>query len=119
MDQEESSVKTLLKAVAIFLSRFTLRGFLWSAFLKSFRGFSFKDQPNIFLSAIFDILFYSISGWAYNTKMLFSGIYEVKPYNILVYERGGTDDLYNVLPRREDDVHDIIVNDLKVRRRFC
>jgi len=107
-------VETFLKAVAKFLSRFTFRVFLWSAFLKSFRGFSFKDQLNIFISAIFDVLFYSISGWAYNPKMLFSGTYEIKPYKILVYERGGTEDLYNALPRREGDVHDFIVNVLKL-----
>jgi len=101
-----------LKAVARFLSRFTSRVSLWSAFLKSFRGFSFKDQLNLFISAIFDILFYSVSGWAYNPKMLFSGTYKIKPYKILVYERGGTEDLYHALPRREGDVHDFIVDTL-------
>jgi precorrin-6B methylase 2 len=45
--------------------------------------------------------------------MLFSGIYLVKPYRILIYERGGTDDLYHALSKREDDVEDFILNNLK------
>jgi FkbM family methyltransferase len=45
--------------------------------------------------------------------MLFSGIYLVKPYRILIYERGGTDDLYYALPKREGDVEDFILNNLK------
>jgi len=81
--------------------------------LRSFRGLSFKGQINLFISALFDIFFHSISGWAYNPKMLFSGIYGIKPYGILVYGRGGTEDLYCALPRREYDVHDFIVDNLK------
>lgn len=81
-------------------------------FIKSFRGMSFKAQLNIFLSALIDTLFYTISGWAYNPKTLFSGIYLVKPYGFLMYERGGTEDLYYALPRREGDVHDFIVDTL-------
>jgi FkbM family methyltransferase len=103
----------LLKVIAGFMPKFTSRIFLWLEFLRSFRGLSFKGQLNIFISALFDIFFYSISGWAYNPKMLFSGIYEIKPYRILIYERGGTEDLYNALPRREGDVHDFIVDNLK------
>jgi len=86
---------------------------LWLKFLRSFRGLSFKGQINIFISALFDIFFHSISNWAYNPKMLFSGIYEIKPYRVLVYERGGTEDLYCTLPRREGDVHDFILDNLK------
>jgi len=103
----------LLKVIAGFMSKFTSRIFLWLEFLRSFRGLSFKGQLDIFISALFDIFFYSISGWAYNPKMLFSGIYEIKPYRILIYERGGTEDLYYALPRREGDVHDFIVDNLK------
>jgi len=104
----------LLKVIAGFLSRFTSRIFLWLKFLRSFRGLSFKGQLNIFISALFDIFFHSISGWAYNPKMLLSGIYENKPYRILVYERGSTEDLYYTLPRLEGDVHDFILDNLKL-----
>jgi hypothetical protein len=45
--------------------------------------------------------------------MLFSGIYLVKPYRILIYERGGADDLYYALRKREGDVEDFILNNLK------
>ena len=90
----------LLKVIAGFFSRFISRTFLWLKFLRSFRGLSFKGQINIFISALFDIFFHSISGWAYNPKMLLSGVYEIKPYGILVYERGDTEDLYYTLPRR-------------------
>jgi FkbM family methyltransferase len=43
----------------------------------------------------------------------FSGTYLVKPYKIFIYERGGTDDLYNALPKREGDVEGLILNNLK------
>jgi FkbM family methyltransferase len=102
-----------LNVIAVFLSRFISRTFLWLKFLRSFRGLSFKGQINIFISALFDIFFHSISGWAYNPKTLLSGVYEIKPYGILVYERGDTEDLYHTLPRREEDVHDFILDNLK------
>jgi hypothetical protein len=86
------------------ISKLVSRVFLWLRFISSFHGKSFLAEPNIILSAITDILFHTVSGWAYNPKMLFSGIYEVKPYRIFIYGRGGTDDLYYALPRREGDV---------------
>jgi FkbM family methyltransferase len=103
-----------LKVIADFFSKLTSRIFLWLKFSRSFRGLSFKGQLNIFISALFDIFFHSISGWAYNPKMLFSGVYEIKPYRILIYERGGTEDLYCALPRREGDMHDFILDNLKL-----
>ena len=102
-----------LNVMAVFLSKFISRIFLWREFLRSLRGLSFKGQINIFISALFDIFFHSISGWAYNPKMLLSGIYEIKPYRILIYARGNTEDLYCALPRREGDVHDFILDNLK------
>jgi FkbM family methyltransferase len=89
------------------------RALLWWMFVKSFRGVSFKAQLNIFLSALIDTLFYDLSGWTYNPRTLFSGTYLVKPYGFLVYTRGGTEDLYHALPKREGDVHDFIVNALR------
>jgi FkbM family methyltransferase len=67
----------------------------------------------MFFSALFDILFYFVSGWNYNPKMLLSGTYLIKLHAILIYARGGTEDLYNALPSREGDVHDFILNRLK------
>jgi FkbM family methyltransferase len=51
--------------------------------------------------------------WKYNPKMLFSGTYLVKPYGFYVYARSKTDDLYHAVPKREKDVHDIIINLLR------
>jgi len=51
--------------------------------------------------------------WRYNPKMLSSGTYLVKPYGFYVYARGKTDDLYNAVPKREKDVHDVIINLLR------
>jgi len=105
--------KKLLNVVANFASRFLSRVLLWRVFVKSFQGMSFKAELNIFLSALIDVLFYALSGWMYNPKTLFSGTYLVKPYGFLIYARGGTEDLYYALPKREGDVHDFIVNALK------
>ena len=111
-------VKTKIKEMFLSstvrpISRFIDRVFLWRRFISSFHGTTFLAELNIFLSALFDTLFYSISGWAYNPKMLISGIYLTKPYGILIYARGGTEDLYYALPNREGDVHDFIFNNLK------
>jgi len=95
------------------ISRLIQRIFLWRKFIYSFRGTTFLAELNIFLSALFDTLFHSISGWTYNPKIILSGIYLIKPHGILIYARGGTEDLYNVLPNREGDVHDFILNNLE------
>jgi len=74
----------------------------------------FLAEFNLFISAFVDVLFYSISGWTYNPKMLFFGIYLIKPHRIFIYARGGTDDLYHALPNREGDVYNFILSNLKL-----
>jgi FkbM family methyltransferase len=51
------------------------------------------------------VLFYTISGAALNPRLVLEGIFlfKIKGLGIAVV-RGGTDDLYNLLPGREDDV---------------
>jgi len=113
MDTVNIMVKRFFSIVVKYISRLISRALLWFIFVKSFRGVSFKAQLNIFLSALIDSFFYAISGWTYNPKTLFSGTYLVKPYGFLMYARGGTEDLYNALPKREGDVHDFIVKILR------
>lgn len=108
-----NSVQNILRCLVKSLFKLTSRVLLWCRFLYSFRGTSFRAEANLFLSALVDTLFYFISGWTYNPKMLFSGIYVVKPYGIFIYARGGADDLYHALPEREGDVHRFIVSNLK------
>jgi FkbM family methyltransferase len=96
-----------------FVGRSISRVFLWRRFISSFKGTSFIAELNLFLSAIVDILFHAISGWSYNPKTLFSGIYLVEEYDFYVFSRGRTDDLYDAIPHREGDVHDFIVNALR------
>jgi hypothetical protein len=49
-----------------------------------------------------------------NPRTLFSGVYLIKPFRLIVCVRGGTEDLYNLLPRREESVHDIVVSILRL-----
>jgi FkbM family methyltransferase len=86
---------------------------LWQKIISSFQGTTLFAEFNMFFSALLDVLFYIVSGWNYNPKILFSGTYLIKLYGVLVYARGGTEDLYNALPGREGDVHDFILNKLK------
>jgi len=105
--------ETFLSIIVRPISRIIDRFFLWRKFISSFHGTTFLAELNIFFSALFDILLCFVSGWAYNPKMLLSGTYLIKLYGILIYARGGTEDLYYALPNREGDVHDFILNKLK------
>jgi FkbM family methyltransferase len=105
--------ETFLSIIVRPISRLIDRFFLWRKFISSFHGTTFLAELNIFFSALFDILLCFVSGWAYNPKMLLSGTYLIKLYGILIYARGGTEDLYYALPNREGDVHDFILNKLK------
>lgn len=96
-----------------FIQRFISRAFLWKLFLSSFKGTSLIAELNLFLSGLIDIIFYMVSGWAYNPKTIFSGVYIVKEYGFYVFSRGGTDDLYYAIPCREGDVHEFITSKLE------
>lgn len=78
-----------------------------------FRGLTLKSAINLYLSSLIDILLYVVSGHKYNPKTLFSGLYLVKPHNFYIFARGGTDDLYHCLFRRESDVEDLIYKTLE------
>jgi len=85
----------------------------WLNFVRNLKGVSTRAHVGIFISASFDIIMFMSSLWKYNPKMLFSGTYLVKPYGFYVYARSKTDDLYHAVPKREKDVHDIIINLLR------
>ena len=95
------------------LRRAKNRLFLHLSYFKHFKGLSLKSAINLYLSSLVDILLSIISGRKYNPKTLFSGLYLVKPHNFYVYTRGGTDDLYHCLFRREGDVEDLITQILE------
>jgi FkbM family methyltransferase len=50
----------------------------------------------------------------WNPRTLWSGLYVVKQqYNFIIFTRGGTEDLYYALPRREPPVYDLMLSILK------
>lgn len=94
------------------LSRVFRRIILWFKIIKSFRGLTLKSEINLFISAVFDIII-TLFRKMYNPYTLFSGVYVMKPYDIIVYTRGNTEDIYHVLPEREGNVHKILFSLIK------
>ena len=100
----------MLKSI---LKRVKGRLFLHLRYFLCFRGVSIKSAMNLYLSSVVDVLLHAISGWEDNPKCLSSGLYLVKPHKFYVYIRGGTDDLYHCLFRREEYVEDLIIHNLE------
>ncbi|MEZ0346408.1 MAG: FkbM family methyltransferase [Infirmifilum sp.] len=82
--------------------RFARRFFLWLRFVRSFRSLTLKSQVNLLLSALIDLLM-SLVVKPHNPRLLFSGLY-VSSDGFTVFARGGTEDLYYLLPGREGPV---------------
>ncbi|MEM2293073.1 MAG: FkbM family methyltransferase [Nitrososphaerota archaeon] len=84
---------------------------MWLRIIKSFRGLDFFSGLNLFLSAFLDIIT-SIFTHSVVPCAIFSGLYLVKckNTNCLFYVRGGTDDIYHVLPGREGPVESFILS---------
>ena len=64
------------------------------------------------ISSIID-LFITLITTPINPILLFSGIYLVKPLDVIIYVRGKTEDLYCFLPGREGLVNDFIASILQ------
>jgi len=81
----------------------------WLRALRAFRGLKLGSELNLWVSALADTLFYTMAGSACNARLMLSGLhfYRVRGLGLAVV-RGGTDDLYNLLPGREGDVEEFI-----------
>ncbi|MEM0464173.1 FkbM family methyltransferase [Pyrobaculum sp.] len=88
------------------------RTWLWYTIIKSLRGVTLRSAVNLFISALFDILM-SLFVNPHNPRVLFDGIYFSKKHGLLYYVRGGTDDIYYLLPNREGPVEEYILRSLK------
>ncbi|MEM1510251.1 MAG: FkbM family methyltransferase [Thermofilaceae archaeon] len=90
------------------LMRALTRALIWRRIIRGFRGLTLTSQLNLFVSALVDILA-SLIVKPSNPLLHLSGLY-LSSEGLTVYVRGGTDDLYNLLPGREGSV------DLVIRR---
>jgi len=99
--------------VAQLKTRFITRLTIWFRIMKFFKGCTFRSELNLFLSAVCDTLLYSISGIAANPRLVLKGIsiFKIKGLGC-AFARGGTDDLYHLLPGREGDVEEFIKSHL-------
>lgn len=79
--------------------------FVWLRMLRAFKGLTLRSELNLLLSAFYDTLFNAISEAALNPRLTLGGIFffKIKGLGVAVV-RGGTDDLYCLLPCREGDV---------------
>jgi FkbM family methyltransferase len=97
-----------------FIARFLSRLLVWLRMLRAFKGLTLRSELNLLLSALYDMLFYAISGAALNPRLVLGGIFFFKIKGLGVAAvRGGTDDLYYLLPDREGDVDAFIRSRLR------
>ncbi|NAZ11478.1 MAG: FkbM family methyltransferase [Desulfurococcales archaeon] len=96
-----------------FITRFVSRLFVWLRMLRAFKGLTLRSELNLLLFALYDVLFYTISGAALNPRLVLEGIFlfKIKGLGIAVV-RGDADDLY-LLPGREGDVDAFIKSRLR------
>jgi FkbM family methyltransferase len=87
---------------------------IWLDILKKVRGIALKTQLGLFLSAFIDTFFYVVgSPLAALPRVYISGIIHSKSYNAYFHVRAFSDDLYSVMPGREEDVNDLVLSCLK------
>jgi len=97
-----------------FIARSLSRLFVWLRMLRAFKGLTLGSELSLLLSALYDTLFYAISGAALNPRLVLGGIFFFKVKGLGVAAvRGGTDDFYNLLPDREGDVDAFIRSRLR------
>ena len=95
-------------------ARMFSRLMLWLNILRNVIGVTSKTQLGLFLSALIDISFHMAgSSLAALPRVYVSGIICAKSYGIYFYVRALSDDLYSVMPEREGDVNEAILNFLK------
>jgi len=94
------------------LSKVRARVFLWFAIFRSFKGLTLKSWVSLFLSPLFHIP-YTMFGGLGNVVTLWGGMYFVRRLGAVVYVRGGTEDIYYLLPGREDDVERVVFSLLR------
>lgn len=94
--------------------RFISRARLWLLILKRLQGTAIKFQLGLIASAIADTIMFSFHpSVAISPQSHFSGIVHSRKFNCSWKVRGSTDDIYNVMPEREGDVHKLICSSLK------
>jgi len=91
--------------MSAFLERLKSRIYFWLKVLKNFRGLTLGSEFNLWISVLIDSFLYAFSSTRFNPRLVLKGLflYRVKRLGIIVV-RGGTDDLYNMVPGREGDV---------------
>ena len=113
MNKRTPAIKRLIRTV-LYSFRPTQRGMLWIALLWRLRGSCLKDELGLIVSAAIDTLTFTFRpDRAVSPSGRFSALVYSHGLNVGFHIRGGTDDLYNVLPFREGDVHDAILDHLK------
>jgi len=96
------------------LTRIFSRLMLWLKILKNVRGVSLKMQLGLILSAVIDVLFNTVTpSLAILPRVYASGVIYCEKYDVYFYVRAFSDDLYSVMPEREGEVNELILNCLK------
>jgi len=102
-----------LTKISGIAARSVYRLLVWSRILRDAKGTGFKIQLGLFLSAVVDTFLYAIYPlMATVPKVYVSGIVYFKKYNVYFYLRRFSDDLFSVMPGREEDVNELLLKSI-------
>lgn len=109
-------LQTSILALGRFLVRYLpplRRLYLWRRMLCSMRGTTTFGSLLLVLSAVADTVMVSLTrSWSMSPRCLFSLQVRLLPWNLKFWVRGKTDDIYNIVPYCEDDVHSAVLDHL-------
>ncbi len=99
--------------VFLLLSIVPSRWRQWFKILRRLRGATTSFEISLIFSAIIDSIAFSLFPNQLSPKSLFSGVVISKKFGCSWTVRAGTDDIYSIMPEREQDAHDLILSLLK------
>lgn len=107
-------IKQYLPGLHAALFRLKSRSLIWRKIYRELEPETFIGWLGLIVSVLYDTALYCIvPKLALSPKSIFSLNLYSPALKIKFYVRGGTDDIYNVLPFREMDVHEAILGNLR------
>jgi FkbM family methyltransferase len=114
IDEIKGILKHHVPSLHSALSRLKNRLFIWRMIHRDLHTESLKDNISLILSALYDSVIYSVIPHLALSPKSFCNLQLYSPrLGTKFYVRGRTDDIYNILPFREMDVHDAILKKLR------
>ncbi len=94
-------------------ARLYFRYRLWLRILRELKGDTPKMELGLALSSVLDLIVFALlPRMALSPVVYVAGTVRSESLDVRFHVRGRSDDVYSVVPRREEDVHDVILDQL-------